>query len=177
MSVTPEQNDRPRCELCGEPMPQGEEMFKIHGYSGPCPKPPLPRPPTLAEAARALLDLIDELPEEPGGQQDRVFAAYEFDDLRSAFAHAPPSAAAVPSGSTLGYGEFIDMLAAQPKAPSPTPAEAEAAFARIDQDHVDEQLRCVSCGCDDGHRPTCDMLKVKAALASRGSGQWQKGGG
>jgi hypothetical protein len=26
------------CELCGEPMPEGEEMFKFHGYSGPCPK-------------------------------------------------------------------------------------------------------------------------------------------
>jgi hypothetical protein len=32
----------PNCELCGEPMSEGEEMFKIHGYSGPCPKPPLP---------------------------------------------------------------------------------------------------------------------------------------
>jgi predicted amidophosphoribosyltransferase len=26
------------CGLCGEPMPEGEEMFKFHGYSGPCPK-------------------------------------------------------------------------------------------------------------------------------------------
>jgi len=34
-----------KCEICGEPMPQGEEMFKFHGYSGPCPKPPLPREP------------------------------------------------------------------------------------------------------------------------------------
>jgi hypothetical protein len=25
------------CEICGEPMPPGEEMFKFHGYSGPCP--------------------------------------------------------------------------------------------------------------------------------------------
>lgn len=31
------------CGLCGEPMPAGEEMFQYHGYSGPCPKPPLPR--------------------------------------------------------------------------------------------------------------------------------------
>lgn len=30
----------PNCELCGEPMPEGEEMFKYHGYSGPCPKEP-----------------------------------------------------------------------------------------------------------------------------------------
>lgn len=29
------------CKLCGEPMPPGEEMFFYHGYSGPCPKPPL----------------------------------------------------------------------------------------------------------------------------------------
>lgn len=27
------------CEVCGQPMPPGEEMFKYHGYSGPCPLP------------------------------------------------------------------------------------------------------------------------------------------
>lgn len=32
------------CEVCGEPMPEGETMFKFHGCSGPCPKPPLPKP-------------------------------------------------------------------------------------------------------------------------------------
>lgn len=41
------------CELCGEPMPPGEEVFKYHGYSGPCPKPPLPEPPI--EQVRAEL--------------------------------------------------------------------------------------------------------------------------
>jgi len=35
-------SDVVRCQLCGEPMPKGEEMFQYHGYSGPCPKPPLP---------------------------------------------------------------------------------------------------------------------------------------
>lgn len=29
------------CKICGEPMPDGEEMFHYHGYSGKCPKPPL----------------------------------------------------------------------------------------------------------------------------------------
>lgn len=28
-----------KCQLCGEAMPAGEEMFNYHGYSGPCPKP------------------------------------------------------------------------------------------------------------------------------------------
>lgn len=32
-----------KCTLCGEPMPAGEEMFKYHGFSGPCPRPPLPK--------------------------------------------------------------------------------------------------------------------------------------
>ncbi len=36
---------KPTCEICGDPMPAGEEMFKFHGYSGPCPKPPLIRDP------------------------------------------------------------------------------------------------------------------------------------
>lgn len=31
----------PNCKLCGNPMPVGEEMFRYHGYSGSCPKPPL----------------------------------------------------------------------------------------------------------------------------------------
>lgn len=39
----------PNCELCGEPMSEGEEMFKFHGYSGPCPKPPLPDKTPRAE--------------------------------------------------------------------------------------------------------------------------------
>lgn len=30
-----------KCELCGHPMPPGEEMFAYHGYSGPCPEPPI----------------------------------------------------------------------------------------------------------------------------------------
>ena len=32
-----------KCQLCGESMPVGEDMFNYHGYSGPCPKPPLRR--------------------------------------------------------------------------------------------------------------------------------------
>lgn len=27
------------CEICGEPLPPGEEMFRYHGYSGKCPAP------------------------------------------------------------------------------------------------------------------------------------------
>jgi nicotinamidase/pyrazinamidase len=37
-----------KCEICGEPMPPGETMFKFHGYSGPCPRPPLPKAPEVA---------------------------------------------------------------------------------------------------------------------------------
>lgn len=27
------------CGLCGQAMPEGEEMFNYHGYSGDCPEP------------------------------------------------------------------------------------------------------------------------------------------
>lgn len=55
------------CELCGEPMPAGEEMFTYHGYSGPCPKPPLPAapaPPAPAESpfTTALRKMASYLP-------------------------------------------------------------------------------------------------------------------
>lgn len=36
----PEVKEKALCQLCGEPMPEGEEMFNYHGYSGDCPKPP-----------------------------------------------------------------------------------------------------------------------------------------
>jgi len=34
-------SDQLNCTLCGHPMPEGEEMFKCHGYSCPCPGEPL----------------------------------------------------------------------------------------------------------------------------------------
>lgn len=37
------------CSICGEPMPPGEEMFKFHGYSGPCPKPSMKKPDTALD--------------------------------------------------------------------------------------------------------------------------------
>src|SRR3990167_9914799 len=56
-----------KCQICGEPMPSGETMFKYHGYSGPCPKPPLLQPhqrrvvqekEELFKKAKALSDFI-----------------------------------------------------------------------------------------------------------------------
>jgi hypothetical protein len=44
------------CTVCGEPMPENEQVFKFHGYSGPCPKPPLPL--ELPEAPRVLTELV-----------------------------------------------------------------------------------------------------------------------
>lgn len=57
--MTPEESAL--CELCGEPMPEAEQMFKFHGYSGPCPKPPLSAP--APETRRVPDDLIDNLDE------------------------------------------------------------------------------------------------------------------
>jgi hypothetical protein len=51
------------CELCGEPMPPGEEMFKFHGYSGNCPKPPLLQPfqQRVVEEKRQLDDKFGKI--------------------------------------------------------------------------------------------------------------------
>lgn len=48
-------SDEGRCDLCGEPMPEGELMFRFHGYSGPCPKPPLQQSQPEVETLRGLL--------------------------------------------------------------------------------------------------------------------------
>lgn len=49
------------CELCGEPMPAGEEMFKFHGYSGPCPKPPLEKPAATSDYERGQRDTLNAI--------------------------------------------------------------------------------------------------------------------
>jgi hypothetical protein len=83
---------RPTCALCGEPMPEGEEMFKYHGFSGPCPKPPLDRTAgrgylaDRAEAAEAfrlaiaaLDERLDALPDsEHRGKAKEHLAAFAF---------------------------------------------------------------------------------------------------
>jgi hypothetical protein len=51
-------NDVAKCSLCGEPMPPGEQMFKFHGYSGPCPKPPLPQVAAIAKMRDAAPTLF-----------------------------------------------------------------------------------------------------------------------
>lgn len=45
------------CVVCGEPMPKGEEMFKYHGYSQECTKPPL-HSKHWADEAKRFYDLI-----------------------------------------------------------------------------------------------------------------------
>jgi hypothetical protein len=50
-------------------MPPGETMFKFHGYSGPCPKEPLPKPAPInwqeraerAEAEVAVLERVAQM--------------------------------------------------------------------------------------------------------------------
>lgn len=59
-----------KCNLCGEPMPPGEEMFNFHGYSGPCPKPPLAKAPETITVSglwlRSTLKTVQMLAEVDG---------------------------------------------------------------------------------------------------------------
>lgn len=78
--------EQPKCELCGHPMPEGEEMFNFHGYSGPCPGPPIAQPKMrdkdeiimemeqrLAAAEPALREIADfDEVEDTGGDLEDV---------------------------------------------------------------------------------------------------------
>jgi hypothetical protein len=68
--------DRPKCELCGEPMPAGEEMFNYHGYSGPCPKPAQPAPSLSARWQELFWAL-------PPGEMRHKLRALEIDTGRA----------------------------------------------------------------------------------------------
>lgn len=43
------------CEICGDPMPPNEQMFKFHGYSGKCPKPPLKKKTLIFQIEKSVL--------------------------------------------------------------------------------------------------------------------------
>lgn len=59
-AMTPCPPDAPlmvACALCGKPMPPGEEMFRFHGYSGPCPDLPLPPPEAISSLVKPLVEM------------------------------------------------------------------------------------------------------------------------
>lgn len=71
--------ERPCCALCGEPMPEGEEMFRYHGYSGPCPKPqpaaaPVPDGERVREYERLMLQLETAIQEDDSIGEDSARA-------------------------------------------------------------------------------------------------------
>ncbi len=42
--------EKATCGVCGHPMPEDEQMFMYHGYSGPCPEPKLTKHEVVAES-------------------------------------------------------------------------------------------------------------------------------
>jgi hypothetical protein len=75
------------CELCGEPMPAGEEMFKYHGYSGPCPKPPLPHTPKETIRNKIAEVIWRNQPAAPNGLEqaqktaDKILEAFSIKEI------------------------------------------------------------------------------------------------
>lgn len=55
-------SDCPKCELCGEPMPEGESMFKFHGYSGDCPRKPIRK---LTPEVGVIAAVVAEIQSDP----------------------------------------------------------------------------------------------------------------
>ena len=44
-SMSNEEDFSAICEICGQPLPEGEQMFRYHGYSGDCPTEEQPNDP------------------------------------------------------------------------------------------------------------------------------------
>lgn len=102
------------CDLCGEPMPAGEEMFKFHGYSGSCPQPALTSAQRLerelankAVAPRVTLEQVEGAIE----QEDFIFHPPTLTicvlTLKNGFTVTGESAAASPENFNQEIGERI----------------------------------------------------------------------
>lgn len=53
-------------------MPEGEEMFYYHGYSGPCPKPPLKKEKEVQPKSEKKIEKIDEASFSRAGRDERL---------------------------------------------------------------------------------------------------------
>jgi hypothetical protein len=82
-------SEKPLCKLCGEPMPEGEEMFNYHGYSGPCPKPPLPNIPKDTIRDKIAEVIWRNQPAQEGGLEhamsvaDKILEAFTVKEIKS----------------------------------------------------------------------------------------------
>lgn len=103
-----EMSEQARCEICGEPMPVGEEMFKFHGYSGPCPKPPLPKPAAEDPYDRGRRDMLNAI------LALNPHAAKRLHDIRHIGEDAPPpftnTAGQIPFDVVFWVTEVADQL-------------------------------------------------------------------
>lgn len=88
-------DERPKCGLCGHPMPKGEEMFKFHGYSGPCPGPrtkPMGGVPEVIELHGekwVRIDVVRKLEERLAAAEARSYERIaEIDEIREQLANA-----------------------------------------------------------------------------------------
>ena len=78
-----------KCEICGLLMPDGEQMFKFHGHSGPCPGPPLKKrhpaiagvlqffayahlPANLQEVSKPFCELAETVADGPANAESTV---------------------------------------------------------------------------------------------------------
>lgn len=89
-----------KCELCGYPMPEGEEMFKFHGYSCPCPNLPIQKETADTIPAHTncacIQCFIKELEEEGHGAMIQAGR----DELKSFLKNSPDHTAAKPTRET-----------------------------------------------------------------------------
>lgn len=122
-------SDNPKCELCGEPMPDGETMFKYHGHSGPCPKPPLPKAATPSHGMTAEKRKELELLRDAAARHDRV-AHLAAIDLNGILAHIDAQAAEI-ERLTRERDEYKESFEIVQDANNEFYDRAEAAEARL----------------------------------------------
>ena len=128
---------QPLCELCGNPMPKGEEMFKFHGYSGDCPPKVTGQ---LATDTQQVTEPVEIAPKSPQAniELDEILALIQLEiDYADTHGGCPP---AVKGVTRKGVAEAKARLLAWNKASNK--AAVEYAYLRgIEKGVVDGNKR------------------------------------
>lgn len=97
------------CEICGTPMPPGEEMFKYHGYSGKCPAPPMTK--NYMSFSGALASLKSHNKVARAGWNGKGMFIFLVPGSKF-IVNRPPLLGIYPEGTEVNYHAHIDMKTA-----------------------------------------------------------------
>lgn len=134
------------CGLCGRPMPEGEEMFRYHGHSGPC--------PSEAEQVDSETAGIVALSEAAQGEFVHYFGRMQQAAYENSVAHGWHEEPNMEDGTRIAlmHSELSEALEGLRDGNPPSEKIGEAGFTQVEEEFADVIIRILDMAGMKGYR-------------------------